>query len=266
MTPHAGDLLSAYADGELSPTERASIDDHLASCPVCQRELAATAEAKSWVASLPEVLPPFGFYERMLVDPSGGRARRRAWASRIGVVGLAATASIWLGVLALSGLDGRRPSGVPALNSLVTLHDQAPRTNPTDEKATQQQAAHLGLPPAIGAYELVSLFDRGREQQAVYLDGADALSIFLFQRYDIDQSRLPDGTEESVVDGRPVWLVPDETSPMLVTQIGPNAVVMIGGDAESAMAGDVDPHTPGRSLGDRIEGAGEGLLQAFGLG
>ena len=40
---------------------------------------------------------------------------------------------------------------------------------------------------------------------------------------------------------------------------------MIGGDAQSAMAGDVDPHTPGRSLGDRLEGAGEGLLQAFGM-
>jgi hypothetical protein len=266
MMPHPGDLLSAYADGELSGSERATIDDHLASCPSCQRELAATTEAKSWVTSLPEVLPPFGFYERMLLDPSGGRARRRTWATRVGVVGLAATASIWLGVLALSGLDGRRPSGVPALNSLLTLHDRAPRTSPTGEAAAHRQAAHLGLPLAIGTYELVGLFDRGREQQAVYLDGADALSIFLFQRYDIDASRLPGGTEESIVDGRPVWLVQDEPSPMLVTQIGADAVVMIGGDAESAMAGDVDPHTPGRSMADRIEGAGEGLLQAFGLG
>jgi Putative zinc-finger len=266
MTPHPGDLLSAYADGELSAPERVTIDDHLVTCPSCRQELAATTEAKSWVTSLPEVPPPLGFYERMLLDPAGGRARRRTWATRIGVVGLAATASIWLGVLALSGLNGRRPSGVPALNSLVTLHDQAPRTSSTDDEAAQQQAAHLGLPPAIGTYELVDVVDRGREQQAIYLEGADALSIFLFQRYDIDESRLPNGTEETVVDGRPVWLVPDEPSPMLVTQIGPNAVVVIGGDAESAMAGDVDPHTPGRSLGDRIEGAGEGLLQAFGLG
>jgi anti-sigma factor RsiW len=33
MTPHPGDLLSAYADGELSATERATIDDHLVTCP-----------------------------------------------------------------------------------------------------------------------------------------------------------------------------------------------------------------------------------------
>ena len=86
------------------------------------------------MTSLPEVLPPFGFYERMLLDPSGGRARRRARATRIGVVGLAATASIWLGVLALSGLDGRRPSGVPALNSLVSLHDQSQSQTRHDDR------------------------------------------------------------------------------------------------------------------------------------
>ena len=53
---------------------------------------------------------------------------------------------------------------------------------------------------------------------------------------------------------------------MLVTQIGEDAVIFVGGDAQTEVAGDVDPHTPGRSMTDRIEGAGEGLLQAFGLG
>ena len=43
-------------------------------------------------------------------------------------------------------------------------------------------------------------------------------------------------------------------------------MIFVGGDAQPSVAGDVDPHTPGRSMADRIEGAGEGLLQAFGLG
>jgi hypothetical protein len=265
MTPHPGDLLSAYADGELSADERALVDEHLDTCATCRQELAGTSEAKAWVTGLPEVPPPFGFYERMLLDPSKGRARRRDRATRIGLAGLAATAAVWLGVVALTGLDSRRPSGVPALNSLVGFHETAPRTTSSDEVATQHEAAHLGLPAELGAYELVDVIDRGREHQVVYLEGADALSVFLFQRYEIDESQLPAGTQERVVDGRLVWLVPDEPSPMLVAQIGPNAVVMIGGDAQSAMAGDVDPHTPGRSLGDRLDGAGEGLLQAFGL-
>jgi hypothetical protein len=268
MTPHAGDLLSAYADGELSPTERASVDDHLASCPLCQRELAATAEAKSWVTGLPEVLPPFGFYERLLVDPSGGRARRRAWATRAGVVGLAAIASIWLGVLALSGLDGRRPSGVPALNSLVTMHDQSqsqPDTT-TDQAAAMERAASLGLPRQVDDYVLSDVIDRGPEQQAIYRDGDQALSLFLYQRYDIDPSELPPAAVEDDIAGRPAWIVPGLDGPMLVVQIGHDAVIFVGGDAPSTVASGVDPHTPERSLGDRIEGAGEGLLQAFGLG
>jgi hypothetical protein len=268
MTPHPGDLLSAYADGELSSSERASIDDHLASCPSCQRELAATAEAKSWVTSLPEVLPPFGFYERMLLDPSGGRARGRPWATRIGVVGLAATASIWLGVLALSGLGGPRPSGVPALNSLVTMHDQSqsqPGTR-TDQAAAMERATSLGLPSQVADYVLSDVIDRGREQQAIYRDGDQALSLFLYQRYEIDPSELPAAAIEDDIVGRPAWIVPGADGPMLVTQIGQDAVIFVGGDEPSTVAGDVDPHTPGRSLGDRIEGAGEGLLQAFGLG
>ncbi len=268
MTSHPGDLLSAYADGELSATERATIDDHLVTCPSCRQELAGTTEAKSWVTSLPEVLPPFGFYERMLLDPAGGRARRRTWATRIGVVGLAATASIWLGVLALSGLDGRRPSGVPALNSLVTLHDesQSQPDRTTDQAEAMARARSLGLPPSVDDYVLSDVIDRGREQQAVYRDGDLALSIFLYQRYEIDPSELPAAAVEREVSGRTAWIVPGADGPMLVTQIGQDAVIFVGGDAQSTLAGTVDPHTPSRSMTDRIEGAGEGLLQAFGLG
>ena len=266
MTSHPGDLLSAYADGELSATERATIDDHLVTCPSCRQELVATTEAKSWVTSLPEVLPPFGFYERMLLDPAGGRARRRTWATRIGVVGLAATASIWLGVLALSGLDGRRPSGVPALNSLVSLHDQSSHQLSTDEGEARQEAHSLGLPPSVGTYVLTAVIDRGAEHQAIYRDEEQALSVFLYQRYSIDDSKLPEGSHEKDVAGHAAWIVPGADGPMLVTQIGEDAVIFVGGDAQTAVAGDVDPHTPGRSMGDRMEGAGEGLLQAFGLG
>src|SRR5262249_19664580 len=201
-------------------------------------ERAAPAEARAGVTGLPEGLPPLGSSERMLPAPSRGRPRRRDWATRIGLAGLAATAAVWLGVVALTGLDSRRPSGVPALNSLVGFHEEAPRTTSSDEAETQDEAAHLGLPAELGDYELVGVSDRAPEPQVVYLEGAAALSIFLFQRFEIDESQLPEGTAERVVDGRMVWLVPDEPSPMLVAQIGPNAVVMIGGDAQSAMAGD----------------------------
>ena len=52
---HMGDLLSAYADGELTEAERATVDAHLGTCPACGQELEATRRAKAWVADLPAV-------------------------------------------------------------------------------------------------------------------------------------------------------------------------------------------------------------------
>jgi hypothetical protein len=265
MTPHPGDLLSAYADGELAADERTTIDDHVEGCPSCRRELAATTQAKAWVTGLPVVEPPFGFFERMLLDPSGGRVRRRTWATRVGAIGLAATASIWLAVLGLSGLDGRRPSGVPALNSLVSFHEH-PLSPRTDQSTALQRARSLGLPPSVDDYALVDVVQRGPAEQAIYRSGDQTLSIFLYQRYSIDESQLPAESVERDVAGRRAWILPTSDGPMLVSQIGPNAVFIIGGDAQSTMAGDVDPRTPARSMGDRVRGAGEGLLHAFGLG
>ena len=92
------------------------------------------------------------------------------------------------------------------------------------------------------------------------------MSVFLYQRYSIDDSKLPEGSRERDVAGHAAWIVPGMDGWMLVTQIGEDAVIFVGGDAQTSVAGDVDPHTPGRSMSDRIAGAGEGLLQAFGLG
>ena len=152
---HMGDLLSAYADGELTEAERATVDAHLGTCPACGQELEATRRAKAWVADLPAVDSPFGFFERMLLDPSGGRRRRDRWVIRAGAVSLAATASIWLAVVGLTGLTGNRPGGLPALNSLVSLHEEStPSEDAAADQADQQQieqdAAALGLPPIDG--------------------------------------------------------------------------------------------------------------------
>ena len=72
---HPGDLLSAYADGQLSEDERATVDAHVQSCPACGHELEATRRAKAWISGLPAVEAPFGFFERMLLDPSDPRRR-----------------------------------------------------------------------------------------------------------------------------------------------------------------------------------------------
>ncbi|HJV08320.1 MAG TPA: zf-HC2 domain-containing protein, partial [Acidimicrobiales bacterium] len=65
---HLGDALSALLDGELPVAQADQAHAHLAQCPVCAHELAAVTQARSWVRALPPVDPPFGFYERMLLD------------------------------------------------------------------------------------------------------------------------------------------------------------------------------------------------------
>ncbi len=42
-------LLSAAIDGELTPTERATLDEHLRSCPSCRVALAMERETKALI-------------------------------------------------------------------------------------------------------------------------------------------------------------------------------------------------------------------------
>jgi anti-sigma factor RsiW len=65
---HLGDALSALLDGELAPAQQDAARAHLSVCADCSRELAAVGQARTWIRALPPVDPPFGFYERMLLD------------------------------------------------------------------------------------------------------------------------------------------------------------------------------------------------------
>ena len=49
--------LSAYVDGELSPSQRADIEMHVASCPRCQANVAELKKLAAGVAALPKLQP-----------------------------------------------------------------------------------------------------------------------------------------------------------------------------------------------------------------
>ena len=120
---HLGDALSALLDGELSVAQQEAARAHLAACPECADELAAVGQARSWVRGLPQVDPPFGFYERILLDrpvprpaPFGvGPARRRR--AGLAALGAAAAAVTVLGV----GSPAARPVN-PTMPQLVEAH------------------------------------------------------------------------------------------------------------------------------------------------
>lgn len=120
---HLGDALSALLDGELSQAQQETARAHLAACPECSAELAAVGQARSWVRGLPQVDPPFGFYERILLArplpgtaPFGARPslRRRAGVAAFGAAAAAATV---LGV----GSPAARPVN-PSMPQLVEAH------------------------------------------------------------------------------------------------------------------------------------------------
>lgn len=120
---HLGDALSALLDGELSGPQQEAARAHLAACPECADELAAVGQARSWVRGLPQVDPPFGFYERILLDrplprpaPFGvtPALRRRAGLAALGAAAAAVTV---LGV----GSPAARPVN-PTMPQLVEAH------------------------------------------------------------------------------------------------------------------------------------------------
>ena len=144
---HLGDALSALLDGELSPAQQETARAHLATCPECTDELAAVGQARSWVRGLPQVDPPFGFYERILLDrPLPGAAAFGARSSlrrRAGVAafGAAAAAVTLLGV----GSPAARPVN-PAMPRLVEAH----ATSASVGADLLSKLAPVGVPVSFG--------------------------------------------------------------------------------------------------------------------
>jgi hypothetical protein len=221
---------------------------------------------------LPEVLPPFGFYERMLLDGRGPKDPRSPWPVRMGAVGLAATASIWLGVIGLGRVDRSQLGGLPVWNSISALHQAATPSKGEVGSASAEdirQANALGLSDHMDELRLSRVIEDGDRAQAIYADAnGDALSVFVYPHSRINVPALPVGSEVwAIVDGHVVWQIPSDAGEMLAGDRGDSVVVMVGyEEAATAGVGEVDPPNPGRSIGDRLQDAGRGLLDAFGLG
>ena len=71
-------LLADALDGTLTGTRRTRFDAHKASCTACTEMFAETEAGLNWLRALPEVEPPTGFVERVLIATSGAQAHTRA--------------------------------------------------------------------------------------------------------------------------------------------------------------------------------------------
>ena len=120
MSEHLGDVLSGLLDGELSPSAEGSARRHLASCEQCSAHLEDVRTARAWVRALPAAEPPFGFLERLVLDPAV-TAGPRAWGSRrVALAALAGSAAAAVGLL---GLAPPRDTPVsPSVGRFVEAH------------------------------------------------------------------------------------------------------------------------------------------------
>lgn len=76
---HLDELLSAYLDGETTPTESARVARHLGECPRCRRDLEGLSEARSAVRSLPTLELPARL-RHAEPEPVPLSRRRSVWA------------------------------------------------------------------------------------------------------------------------------------------------------------------------------------------
>jgi len=69
-------LLASYADGELSPEEKALVEEHLASCPDCASLAACLKSVDAAFASFPEIEPAPALINRLRAVPHPRRRFR----------------------------------------------------------------------------------------------------------------------------------------------------------------------------------------------
>lgn len=71
------ELIGAYALGAVSESERAAVDAHLATCEICQAELASYGPAVANMQLAAEGAEPSALLDRLGVAVSSGRSGRR---------------------------------------------------------------------------------------------------------------------------------------------------------------------------------------------
>lgn len=75
--------LAAYCGGDLEPTERQQLEQHLADCPACRAELADLQTTVRLLRSTPEVEPPPWLTGRIMAHLTEQQRAKSSWLQRL---------------------------------------------------------------------------------------------------------------------------------------------------------------------------------------
>jgi hypothetical protein len=136
--------LSAYADGELNPAERESMEHHLAACAECSKALAGIRAVKAWAPSYQGVASSRELWQniesRLGTRPIGSGAMKPAWhgrkvSVRVPLLAAAAVALLVVGATATRLFRGSSQDqvmgGIPVEN--------VKHWNPAQERLTNNE-------------------------------------------------------------------------------------------------------------------------------
>lgn len=254
---HAGDLVSAWLDGELDTDTATAVEAHLAACPGCGRIAEEAAAARSRLAELPTV-------DATPVVESAIARRRRLVGTGLAFVGIAL---FGLGVLATTA-SVIHPEVAPDVDELVAAHTDADHGEMEGmapaEDAGPSYAAPVSLVGAGATLEREALFDRRDLTTVVYDDGGEGVTVSQ-QPGRLDWDQLPDGDLDQIA-GRRVWTRPGRPV-VAVTEVGDLVVTVVSDDLRAARAVIDGLPAPERSSTlDRVHDSCQRLTEIFALG
>lgn len=255
MTEHAGDLLSALLDGELTPEEATAVRTHVESCDACAEELEAVRDARRMLRELPAVDPPATFVDDLLaagaaddgVVTLASRRRRNRLPLLAGVAAAAAAAVAVVVVAPWSSSDSTGSDLEVALeqhdSTFEALDDEGVIDRGPDRLTGDQPAppttAHVRpldeldddfeVPDQLDGYEVVQAYDDADGVHVVYRKGTYGLSVFM-RKGEVDLDRLPTGGTRIDVVGHRAWRWDDIADGRLLVIDGDDIVITIASD------------------------------------
>ena len=127
------ELLSAYVDGQVSASEASRVQEHLAACAECRRELEALRATVSLLRSLPQVQPSRSFALAEAPEPAD-RRWPVAWGARaaMSVAGLVLAALLVGDAVGLVRQETGREPSLAAMEAEVMVEKEVIKEVPVE--------------------------------------------------------------------------------------------------------------------------------------